>query len=103
MVKVNVPVGLFLIVVTVRVELEELGDVTVTGFGLKMPVLPVGKPLTLRFTVPLYPFNGVSVTVYCVLLPCSTVCEGGVADMAKSGVGGPPHPLNLNDPMRVLQ
>jgi len=63
MVKVNAPVGLFLAVVTVRVEFDELGDVTVTGLGLNVPVSPEGKPLTLKVTEPLNPFVGARVTV----------------------------------------
>ena len=63
MVKVNVPVELFLAVVTVRVEVDEFGDVTVTGLGLNVPVLFEGRPVTLKLTEPLNPLVGARVTV----------------------------------------
>jgi hypothetical protein len=63
MVKVTVPGGVFLAVVTVKVEVDELGDVTVTGLGLNVPVLFEGRPLTLRLTEPLNPLAGARVTV----------------------------------------
>src|SRR5574340_736856 len=103
MVRVYVPVGVVGAVVTVRVELEALGDVTVTGLGLNVPLAPVGKPLTLKVTVPLYPFKGVAVAVYEVLLPWTTVCEDGEADTEKSGTAVLPQLLNLKDARRVLQ
>jgi hypothetical protein len=53
--------------------------------GLKVPVAPVGSPVTLRPTVPVNPFAGVTVVVYVAALPTTTVCEDGVADNAKSG------------------
>jgi hypothetical protein len=46
--------------------------------GLKPPlVIPVGKPLslpTLKFTVPVKPLSGVTVTVYVVDSPGITSC-----------------------------
>ena len=66
-------------------------------------VLPVGQPLlTLRLTVLLYPFSGVTVTLYVALLPWITVCENGDADKEKSGVVLP-QDVNLKDPTRVCQ
>lgn len=59
-----VPVGVFLLVATVKAEVEELGDVTVTGLGLNAQVLLAGQPLTVRLTIPLKVFTGVKVTVY---------------------------------------
>ena len=51
-----------LVVWTVKVELAAGG--TMTDVGLNVQVLPVGQPaLTLRLTVLLYPFKGVTVTV----------------------------------------
>ena len=59
-----VPVGVLLLVATVKAEVEELGDVTVTGLGLNAQVLSGGQPLTVRLTIPLKVFTGVKVTVY---------------------------------------
>lgn len=55
----KLPVGVVLAVVTVKVEEPEV----VTDAGLKLAVAPVGSPLTLRFTVPVNPLVGVTVTV----------------------------------------
>jgi hypothetical protein len=68
---------------TDRVELPEV----VTDVGLKLPVAPVGNPLTLKFTVPVKPAIALTVVVYVVPFPAVTVCEPGVAEMLKSGVG----------------
>lgn len=54
----KLPVAVEALVVTVRVELPEVRDA-----GLKVPVAPAGNPLTERFTVPLKPPVGVTVTV----------------------------------------
>jgi hypothetical protein len=74
------------IVVTVSVEVVPL-DVGVTGFLLKLPMAPLGSPLTERFTDTLYPLRAVSVTVYFVLVPALTVSDRGLAEMEKSGAG----------------
>ena len=55
----KLPVGVVLAVVTVKVEEPDV----VTDAGLKLAVAPVGSPLTLRFTVPVNPSVGVTVTV----------------------------------------
>jgi hypothetical protein len=47
------------LVETDKVELPEL----VTEVGLKMPVAPLGRPLTLKFTVPAKPFAAVTEAV----------------------------------------
>ena len=61
-VNVYVPPGVVLVVWTVKLELAAGG--TMTDVGLNVQVLPVGQPaLTLRLTVLLYPFKGVTVTV----------------------------------------
>jgi hypothetical protein len=44
---------------TVRVSVEEV----VAGFGLKLPVVPEGKPLTENVTAELKPLVGLIVTV----------------------------------------
>jgi hypothetical protein len=60
--------------------------------GLKPPlVIPVGKPFwlsTLKFTVPVKPLRGVTVTVYVVDSPGTTSCAAGLTVMSKSGVMG---------------
>jgi hypothetical protein len=53
-VRVYVPVGVVVAVETVSVECPEVE----TDAGLKLAVAPVGKPLTLRFTVPVKPLRG---------------------------------------------
>lgn len=45
------------LVVTDRVDVE------VAGLGEKLPLAPVGSPLTLRVTCPVKPFVGVTVAV----------------------------------------
>ena len=52
------PVGVLATVFTVRVELPDASDP-----GLKDHVAPVGKPLTLKVTLPLKPPEGVTVAV----------------------------------------
>ena len=47
-----------------KAEVEELGEVTVTGLGLNAQVLLGGQPLTVRLTIPLKVFTGVKVAVY---------------------------------------
>ena len=60
--------------------------------GLKPPlVIPVGKPdslPTLKFTVPVKPLRGVTVTVYVVSPPGTTPCAAGPTVMEKSGLAG---------------
>jgi len=57
MVSVELPVGVLVLVVTERV------DDAVAGFGVKLPVAPLGSPLTLRLTWPLKPLVGLIVTL----------------------------------------
>ena len=59
MVRVYVPGGVVLLVLTVRVEEPE----PVIEVGLKLAVAPPGSPLALKITLPLNPFNAVTVTV----------------------------------------
>jgi hypothetical protein len=79
-VKVNVPVGVFEAVATVRVEFPD----AVTEAGLYDAVAPAGSPLALNATVPVKPLVGVTVTVYVVLAPCVTVWLEGLALTEKS-------------------
>ncbi len=62
-----------------------MGDVTVTGLGLNVQVLFGGHPLTVRLTIPLKVFTGVSVTVYVAVWPRTTVVAVGEAEIEKSG------------------
>ena len=72
------------------VSLEE--PPAVIAAGLKPPlVIPVGKPdslATLKFTVPVKPLSGVTVTVYVVDPPGNTSCAAGLTVMSKSGLVG---------------
>ena len=60
--------------------------------GLKPPlVMPVGKPdslPTLKFTVPVKPLRGMTVTVYVVSPPGTTSCAAGPTVMEKSALVG---------------
>src|SRR6516225_7989607 len=85
MVIVYVPVGVVELVATERVELPE----PATEVGLKLAVVPLGSPLTLKFTVPVKPFTAPTVAVYDVPAPAVTVCELGEAERVKSA---PPLP-----------
>jgi hypothetical protein len=72
----------------VRVEEPE----PVIEAGLKPPlVMPLGNPdslLTPRFTVPVNPLRGETVTVKVVDPPGSISCAGGFTAISKSGVKG---------------
>lgn len=57
------PGSVVLAVLTVRV------DVAKVGFGLKLAVAPTGRPVALNMTLLLKPPEGVTVTVYVVLVP----------------------------------
>jgi len=60
--------------------------------GLKPPlVMPVGKPdslPTLKFTVPIKPLRGVTVTVYLARPPGTAYCAAGPTVIEKSGLVG---------------
>ena len=83
MVSVLVLAGIVFVVVIVNVEEPE----PLTEVGLKLPLAPVGKPLTLHVTVPLKPLVAVAVAVQVALLPAVTVWDDGVAETEKSGAG----------------
>jgi len=74
------------VVVIVRVEVDVFGEVSVTGFGLKVPVAPVGKPVTERLTLPLKVFIGVRVKLYLALVPALMVSTLVFAAIEKSGM-----------------
>ncbi len=65
----------------------EVPDPLLIGFTLNEPrnVL-VGNPVAVRVTLPVNPFNGLTVTVYVVLFPRLIDLEDGLAVMEKSGV-----------------
>jgi len=79
-VRVELPTGVVEAVLTSKVE-DPVPPAT--GSGLKLPVAPVGKPLTLRVTAWLNPLLGVTVMLYCVLAPAVTVSCVGEADNEK--------------------
>lgn len=60
-VRVNVPVGVLLVVWTLKVEVWAGGRFT--DVGLSVQVVFAGQPLTVRLTVPLNEFNGDTVAV----------------------------------------
>ena len=70
-----------LLVLTDMVEDPE----PVTEVGLKLALAPLGRPLTLKLTMPVKPPNAVTDAVYEVPPPCVTVCDAGEAAMEKSG------------------
>ena len=55
------PAGVVALVVTDRVEAE------VAGLGLKLPLAPLGNPLTLSVTWPLKPLVGVTARHNCAV------------------------------------
>jgi len=79
--KVNVPVEVDVVVLTVIVEEPE----PVTEVGLKDAVAPNGNPRTENVTTPLKPLLGVMVTVYVVLLGRVTVRDVGEAEIENPG------------------
>src|SRR5215813_8879250 len=81
MVRVYVPCGVEVEVLTLSVELPEPPTMEA---GVKLALAPAGKPLTLRLTVSVNPPIGVTVVVYEVPLPACTVCDAGEALMLKS-------------------
>ena len=83
-VNVRVPVGVCLVVDSVRVELPAGGSVTEGGVNVWLVF--AGEPLTLNVTLPANPFEGVAVTAYVVLLPRLTDRLAGEAEMEKSGM-----------------
>ena len=80
-VNVEVPDGVELRVLMVNVDDPE----PVIVVGLNVPVAPAGKPLTPRVTVSENPPEPATLTLYVVLLPCSTVWLAGEAEKEKSG------------------
>lgn len=77
-VTVKVPVVALLFAESVSVLVE------VAGFGLNVPVTPLGKPEAENVTLLLKPFDGVMVMVLRPLVPRAIVTLVGDADMLKS-------------------
>jgi len=67
------------------IEDELLGEVTVTGFGLNVPLELPGRPVTVRLTLPLKVFRGVKVIGNVALLPAWIVPDVLLDEMEKSG------------------
>ena len=84
-VRVTVPV-LPLPVATVIVAEAEVVPETVIDCGLKLAFAPPGNPATANATDRLNPLMGVTVIVYLVVDPRTTVCESGVTEREKSGL-----------------
>jgi hypothetical protein len=70
---------------------------------LKLAVSPEGRPDAAKLTVPLKPFNGFTLMVLVVLLPCVSVTLAGAAESEKSGVAGLTQLGNLKLAIRVFQ
>jgi hypothetical protein len=109
MVNVEELVGVLAPVVIVSME------AVVAGFGLKVAVAPVDRPLTLRLTGLVKPPDGVIVRLYVVEPPCVTVWLDGVELTVKFGaitisetllvcVKAPPVPVivSVEEPPGVL-
>jgi len=91
---------------TVSVDVPDVDN----DVGLKEPVAPLGRPLTLRSTVPLKPVFIVTVALYVVGLPAKTVWDDGDADIEKSGtvivrvagvLASPPLSVTVNEAVNV--
>ncbi|MBI5085511.1 MAG: hypothetical protein HZB13_13040 [Acidobacteria bacterium] len=66
-------------------------ELAVAGFTENPAAAPAGKPVADSVTGLAKPFDGATVTVVDVPLPCTTVPATGDIDSAKSGVGAAPH------------
>ena len=83
---VEFPSGVPAPVVIVRVDVFEFASVMLIVAGTNAALAPDGRPLALRFTIPVKPASGVTVTEYVVLFPGTSAREDGVALIEKSGV-----------------
>ena len=86
----------------VRVDVADPLGCGVTDVGFKAHVAPDGQPLTVNATARLNPDSELTVMVELAAPTCAMVTDEGLAESEKSGVDDP-QPLNLNDPIRVLQ
>ena len=86
MLNVWFPRGVLALVVIVTVEFFEVASVMLTEAGSKFALTPAGRPLALRFTAPVKPAKGVTVTEYCAAAPGVIFLDAGVTLRKKSGV-----------------
>jgi len=84
-VSVYVPVGVEAPTEIVRVDVAEPPEGGVTEVGLKVLVVPVGRPEIERLTAELKPLKDVIVIVEVPEAPCVIVKDDGEADIVKSG------------------
>ena len=80
MVTVAVPV------VALELALSVTTLVDVVGLVPKLALTPAGKPEADKVTLPVNPFEGLTLTVLLPLLPCVTLKLEGEADSVKLGV-----------------
>jgi len=69
-----------------------------------IPLIP-HAPAVISPTDAFSPFSQVPVTVptEVLVVPAVKVCGEEIAEILKSGIGGGPQPLKLNDPIAVAQ
>ena len=67
-------------------EVFGFASVKLSEVGLKLGVTPEGRLPAVRFTVPVNPARGVTVTVYCADEPGMMVRDCGLTLTEKSGV-----------------
>jgi hypothetical protein len=78
----------------VKTELAELVPVIETGLTLKLEMEFEGRPIRLRFTLPVKPFEGVMVIVSVELELTGTLIVPEAADRLKEG--DPPEELTVS-------
>lgn len=86
-----------------RAEVPDPFASGVTGFDAKLQSALLGQFGTDKVTALLYPADEATVIVELAALPCVTLTWDGLAETEKSGDAAVPHPVNLNEPTRVLQ
>src|SRR5258708_2040540 len=97
------PVGVAAVVATVSVEVAAPFAGGVSEVGLTEQLVFAGHPERLNETAPLNPFKEFTVTVEFAVCPCVSVKDAGFVEIEKSGTGGVPQEVNLNEPKAVLQ
>jgi len=80
MVSVEVPAGVLAPVLMVRTD----DPVPAMDGGLNVPEAPVGRPVTLKATIPLNPPDGETATEYVAVPPGATIADAGDAESEKS-------------------
>jgi len=84
--EVPVMVTVALPVVALELALSVTALVDVVGLVPKLALTPAGKPEADKVTLPVNPFEGLTVTVLLPLLPCVTLKLEGESDSVKLGV-----------------